>query len=202
MKYREINRESKSVETFLTKGKELFWKFGIKKVSVDEICSEAGMSKMTFYRNFENKYHLAHVILKDFAETSHNTFTKLFSQSIPFPEIIVEFMQVKKEQARNTSMEFIKDIYAKNEFTDHLLEVLQEGQENIMKVVFERFEKAKKEGWIRPEFDVAVILYLFEKVGRIAEDDHFTSMFSSSEQMVDVLNSFLFNGIIAKNQDK
>ena len=40
-------------------GKALFFKYGIKKVSVAEICKEAGVSKMTFYKHYANKGELA-----------------------------------------------------------------------------------------------------------------------------------------------
>ena len=39
----------------LTKGKELFWKYGIKRVAIEEICKQAHVSKMTFYKYFKNK---------------------------------------------------------------------------------------------------------------------------------------------------
>lgn len=39
----------------LSAGKELFWKHGVKRVTVEEICVQASVSKMTFYKFFMNK---------------------------------------------------------------------------------------------------------------------------------------------------
>ena len=36
-------------------GKDLFYKYGIKRVSVEEICAKANVSKMTFYKFYNNK---------------------------------------------------------------------------------------------------------------------------------------------------
>ena len=53
--------------------KELFWKFGFKRVTIEEICKEAGVSKMTFYKFFPNKLELAKTILdKIFDENIKN----------------------------------------------------------------------------------------------------------------------------------
>jgi AcrR family transcriptional regulator len=39
----------------LAAGRDLFWKHGFKRVTIEEVCREAGASKMTFYKFFENK---------------------------------------------------------------------------------------------------------------------------------------------------
>ena len=49
------NISSKKYQDIKKKGKELFWKYGTKRVTVEEICREAGVSKMTYYKFFKNK---------------------------------------------------------------------------------------------------------------------------------------------------
>ena len=51
--------ETVSANILVKQARELFWKHGIKRITVEEICSEAGISKMTFYRNFKNKVEIA-----------------------------------------------------------------------------------------------------------------------------------------------
>jgi len=45
-------------------GKVLFWKHGIKRVTIEEICTEADVSKMTFYKFFPNKIELAKKLIQ------------------------------------------------------------------------------------------------------------------------------------------
>ena len=52
-------------EQLIRTGKELFWKFGFRRVTVEEICSEAGISKMTFYKYFSNKLDLVKRIMDE-----------------------------------------------------------------------------------------------------------------------------------------
>ncbi|MEA5126561.1 MAG: TetR/AcrR family transcriptional regulator [Proteiniphilum sp.] len=42
-------------ERIIEKAGELFRKYGIKNVSMDEIASSMGISKRTLYENFKNK---------------------------------------------------------------------------------------------------------------------------------------------------
>ena len=86
-----ILKRTKSVNAILKNGKDLFWKYGIRKVTVEDICKEAGVSKMTFYRSFENKYEVAKIILIELANDSYVIFSELFSREDPFPEIVAEF---------------------------------------------------------------------------------------------------------------
>jgi len=57
-------------ELVLKTGKELFWKFGFKRVTIEEVCKEAGISKMTFYKFFTNKIDLVKIIMNDILQES------------------------------------------------------------------------------------------------------------------------------------
>lgn len=189
-------KRTKSVKLILIEGKKLFWKYGIQRVTVDEICKEAGVSKMTFYRTFDNKYELAKIILIELANDSYVIFSELFSREDPFPEIIKEFLEVKRAQAKAVSMEFVKDLYEVNDFTSSLRALLEDSQQKMMAIVFKSFDKAREEGWIHEHMSTPFIMYIFDKIGNMTEDEHLLSLFSSSEELVVTLTNFLFHGIL------
>lgn len=41
-------------QKLLESTRKLIWKQGVNKTSVDQICQDSGLSKMTFYRAYEN----------------------------------------------------------------------------------------------------------------------------------------------------
>ncbi|MDD5185790.1 MAG: TetR/AcrR family transcriptional regulator, partial [Paludibacter sp.] len=47
---------------------ELFWKHGFKKVTIDEICKKANVSRKTFYTFFENKTALVIFLMNKLTE--------------------------------------------------------------------------------------------------------------------------------------
>ena len=51
-----VNRK---YDDIMSTGKDLFWKYGIRRVTVEEICEKSNVSKMTFYKYFPNKETLA-----------------------------------------------------------------------------------------------------------------------------------------------
>jgi AcrR family transcriptional regulator len=63
-----VKPESKKEVAILKAGREFFWKYGFRKVTVDEICKAAGVSKMTFYRYFKDKATLAKTIFDNEVE--------------------------------------------------------------------------------------------------------------------------------------
>ena len=52
-------------ELILKIAKKLFWKFGFKRVTIEEVCKEAAVSKMTFYKHFPNKMAVVKTLLQE-----------------------------------------------------------------------------------------------------------------------------------------
>ena len=52
------NINSKKIGQLVTTAQELMMRHGIHRVTVEEICSDANISKMTFYKYFKNKIEL------------------------------------------------------------------------------------------------------------------------------------------------
>jgi AcrR family transcriptional regulator len=191
----------KSSKAILLSAKKLIWKYGISRVTVEEICKEAGVSKMTFYRNFENKFEVAKIVLVEFTELSYQNFARIFNQKIPFPDILSQFLALKREQAKAVSLEFIKDLYTQNDFNKSLLGLLEASQKKMMGIVIHSMEEAKKDGSIREEISVPFILYMFDKVGHMVEDENLISLFKDSEEMTIVITNFLFKGFLSDKKE-
>ena len=77
-------KKSKSYVAIMDAAKALFWKYGIVKVTVEAICEHAEVSKMTFYRNFDNKKHVAEKVLTAIAAKSMHDYRRIMDSDIPF----------------------------------------------------------------------------------------------------------------------
>lgn len=51
-------------EKIIRQAKQMFWDYGLKRVSIDDICNELHISKKTFYTVFKTKNELIEEILK------------------------------------------------------------------------------------------------------------------------------------------
>lgn len=52
-------------ERILTEADELFCKFGVKRITMDDIAKQLGMSKKTIYQHFKDKNELVYVLIQN-----------------------------------------------------------------------------------------------------------------------------------------
>ena len=76
----KVNIENKKYKSLLETGKKLFWKHGFRRVTIDEICHEAGVSKMTFYKWFDNKTGFAKTIFSNEVQRAIIEFRKIMEK--------------------------------------------------------------------------------------------------------------------------
>jgi AcrR family transcriptional regulator len=187
---------TKSQKAILESAKALFWKYGLKKVTVEEICEQAGVSKMTFYRRFVNKEHAAEEILEAILEDNLRRYSAVMSQKKPFPEKIGEILHLKHQESKNMSKDFINEILTED--GSALSELIQKYTLKSYKVMIADFEKAKKEGWVRADLKPEFIIDMMGVIKSKMQDEHFLKMFKSMDEAIMELSNFFFYGIFVK----
>lgn len=77
--------------------RELFFKFGIKRVTVDDIASLAGISKKTLYQEFKDKNKIVLKLVKDYLHEHECVFSKMCKSSDdPVQEVVSMMPQMGK----------------------------------------------------------------------------------------------------------
>ena len=76
---------------------DLFMQYGVKRVTVEEICQTANVSKMTFYNYFKNKIELAEHIIFTIINNAQEEFETIWKQSKTFDYKIEQFIKLKME---------------------------------------------------------------------------------------------------------
>ena len=174
-------------------GKELFWKFGFKRVTIEEIARETGVSKMTFYKYFPNKMKLAIVVLDEVFETSMENVRKLHDEHISPAETLKKILQLKSEGTRNISEEFIKDLYS---YPEGELKAYMETKMQIMFAeIIKVYEKGKEDGWIRKDLNIPFLMLFNRKIIDLFTDDEMLHYFDSSQDLVMEITNLIVYGI-------
>jgi len=174
-------------------GKELFWKFGFKRVTIEEIAREAGVSKMTFYKYFPNKMELAIVVLDEVFETSMENVRKLHDEHISPAETLKKILHLKSEGTRNISEEFIKDLYS---YPEGELKAYMETKMQIMFAeIIKVYEKGKEDGWIRKDLNIPFLMLFNRKIIDLFTDDEMLHYFDSSQDLVMEITNLIVYGI-------
>ena len=176
--------------------KDLFWKYGIRRVTVEEICREANVSKMTFYKHFKNKNELVKSIIYQITEEAMDKYRNLMELEIPFEDKVRETIRMKYEGTDQMSQEFLND-YIPNAEPEMLEFVLHRMQE-VMEVVMEDYRKAQQRGDIRKDIKIEFILYFINKMLDLMGDEELKRMYGSPQEMIVELVNFFFYGIMPR----
>lgn len=181
-------------EQIVKTGKELFWKYGVKRVSIEEICREAKVSKMTFYKFFPNKIELAEKILLSVVGKSLSEFKVLVSSNKSFTQKIHEMFLIKQEAAKDISSEFIADFYKNPELGLH--KILEEKGKESMSIFVDFLNDSRAKGLIRKDVKIEFILSYQNNLSNMMNDPQLMSMYEKPEDFIMEALNFLFYGIM------
>lgn len=175
---------------------DLFWKFGIRRVTIEEICREAAVSKMTFYRFFSNKAEVAKAVVKNLFDEMQNDYRNLMDQNIPFEDKIKKQLLMKFEGTKEISPELIKDIYGNPE--SELFKYWKSRADEMLQLVFEDYSQAQKKGWIRKDMKIEYLIYMSNKASEFASDENLQKLYPDMQSLVMEIANMFFYGILPR----
>jgi len=180
--------------------KELFLKHGFKKVTVDEICKKAHVSRKTYYTFYENKNALVMYIIDGIASQSLDDFKLIVDGSGSFAEKMREAMELKFEFSKSISMEFIADIFdpAATEIMEYWKNVMQES----MVLLLNFLKEGQRTGEMNPDLNITFVLWFYGKMSDILHAPEAISMFGSAEDLVRQVTQVLVYGIMPVDKAK
>ena len=190
--------QNPKLQQIVVTAKTLFYKFGIRRVSVEEICREANVSKMTFYKHFSNKVELVKFIIDQLVFDGIADYRRIMDQPIPFPEKVRQSILLKMKHTDDVSREFFNDIH---KYTDP--EILnffnQKAQESIRMIIHDYLE-AQKKGDIRKDIKPEFIHYILNQMLPMAKDENLARLYESPQALIMELTRFFFYGILARGE--
>ncbi len=188
-------KKSKKAVRLIETGQELFRKHGLRRVTVDEICRTADVSKMTFYQYFKNKQQLIQVMIKrmydviipeidavmDSDETFYHKINRLFAMEKRFRDVIGE--------------KIVEEYYDVFEMDDFIRQMIEEQLMFWQKF----FEDAQKKGELRQDVRIELMMYMFENLRDWMNDPKLRTMYPDAVRLAAELKTILFYGILSRN---
>ena len=153
--------------------RELFFSYGLKSVSMDDIAKKAGVSKRTIYEFFEDKNELVDEIVHDLMRS----YSTLFKTSQSTAEDSID--EVIKQD--NELLEIWTSIrpgffYDLERTFPEASEQLEQYKLIILKGIILNLRRGKKEGNYREDIDIALVSDLrFHQLMNIMKPDQLTS---------------------------
>ncbi len=174
----------------------LFYKYGIRRVTIEEICKEAGVSKMTFYKFFKNKVDLALVLSAKIFDEGEHKYRELMNEDISFEAKIKKTVRLKFEGSEELSAEFVKEIYD-NSFPE-LYDYWESRRKKMLQMILRDYTDAQENGWMRKDIKPEFILYITNKLLEMASDTALQSMYKDMRSLIMELTNLFFYGILER----
>lgn len=187
-------------ERILSKANELFHRYGIRSVSMDDIAAQLGMSKKTLYQYFVDKDELVTAVLEiTLAENRDQCMVCNQKGEDVIHEIFLS-LDMLKEMLSNMNPALMFDLqkYHHNAYSKFL-----DFRNNFLyKVIRENLEKGKAEGLYREDIDTEILTrYRLHTLMISFDSDVFpsnrTNLIYIEEQL---LEHFLYGLATAKGQ--
>jgi AcrR family transcriptional regulator len=172
-------------------GEALFVKHGMRRVTVEEICRQAGVSKPTFYKYFENKAALARRIDELWIEQALQRIDEIEDAAVPFPEKMRQILAVKRELAARPGPEFLEDLIHLNIDLSHALR-------RVMRFLV----KAQQEGDIRADVRPEFLMAAFDVLNSMQYDPRVRALYEDAETLAaDVFKLFHYGALSADHRE-
>lgn len=189
MKKEKNKRSSKKYLHLIEVAKQLFFKHGVKRVTVEEICAKSNISKMTFYKYFSDKMQLAELIRDELNDQGLAKYDEINALHISYPEKIDLITQWRIDLFSPMTSEFIEDMLdikaATEKMKKHYMKVITEGQ---------------KKGEIRKELSPELIWLVTEKLNEITKDGSWKQVTTEYSKFQRQMRKLYFYGLLEQSR--
>jgi AcrR family transcriptional regulator len=152
----------------------LFDNFGIRSVSMDDICYDMGISKKTLYQFVDSKEDLVRHLLEYKSSLVDELFEEALDQNLNAIDTLLEFSKklgkLLKDLKANPAIEFDLKKYYTEIYTAHCAK----RNKKLIGYVIQNIKQGIKEGLYREKLDPELVANLyFKKMEDISDPDFF-----------------------------
>ena len=142
---------------------DMFFRLGIRSVSIDDICHELGMSKKTFYVYFASKDELVEQLLQANINYMASKMESLLKTG-DFKQLVAKF--IKHQEAEKNDVRRVPQLvydlkkYYPRQFAQFQVNCFKTQKEYIRRYL----EMGQKAGLVRANLNIELVAVLFAKI--------------------------------------
>ncbi|MDR2083862.1 MAG: TetR/AcrR family transcriptional regulator [Bacteroidales bacterium] len=186
----EVNKKQIDI---LNATKDLFYKYEFRKVTVEDICRAANVSKMTFYKFFSNKLEAAKSMLDLLFGEAMDKFDAMMGSNIPFAEKMKQIVVMKVERSKNSEMVIIQNLYTDTD--PEIAQYIQGWIHKGLNFTKKHFLEAQQKGEMRNDISVELIMLAIDKMQEIAKDKRIFQIYDNTRDFTTEITKLFLYGI-------
>lgn len=171
-----MNEELKNI---LLKVRELYMKYGIKSITMDDVAKELGISKKTLYQYVTDKDDLVGKFVDNEIAMRQEEICNCFRSGLNAIEELFEISIYMNRLTRNQNPATEYDL--KKYYPQHFQKTDKARREGIYEYILLNLKKGIKEGLYREEMNKEIIAKLY--LSR-AENSHLNELFTDRKSVV------------------
>ena len=171
--------------------RELFCVHGIRRVTIGEICKNASVSKVTYYKYFSKKWDIARTVIDVLFDEVTALQQGVLEEDISFPQKVEKILKLNREQFNTIGAAFINDLL--NEDSPlHPYFLGQHKKTREIAIVF--FKNAQREGLIHSDIKMPFLLFMLDHLSDLVNHPEFVQIMPDIEDRICELSKFFFHG--------
>lgn len=174
---------------------ELFSRHGFQRVSVDEICTTAQVSKVTFYRYFKSKDVLILKIIRSLMDDIAIRMKKIMESDLSIKEKFDKILIAKQEFVPEIGEELTKSILRYPPAEPYITKIKQD----LWQVLIDVIKSEQEQGNINPSLSVEKSVKFMIEISNLYNDKKLDHIYGSFKEMVYQVNELLVYGLLSRN---
>jgi AcrR family transcriptional regulator len=181
-------------QQILTKTRELFFKYGVKSITMDDIAANLGMSKKTIYAAFPDKKALLKQMVSDYLQLHQQSSqcevadsTNAIERMLKAAAAGVQFMEKINPVFLYDMQKYFGDVWS-------VFETYRNTE--IRKEVKSCLQQAQQEGLVREELELDLVVSMhMQHIDLMVEPGHFENLQMPRAEIIKTVLITFLNGI-------
>lgn len=175
---------------------ELFSRHGFRRISVQDICQKANISRKTFYCYYDNKMSLVREILDTISKSTSEKYQQIMISQAPFSDKLIGILNLRMNALREISLDFMEDIIksADSELEGYFQKEMDQNKNMILNF----YRKAKRAGEIRNDISLSTIIQVQNLFLELCKSDTFRARFKDAASMMQQVSELYLFGITSR----
>lgn len=142
-------------ERILSEAERLFWRYGVRSVTMDDIARQLGISKKTIYQHFSDKEEILYQVLQEkMNEDAEEMRCKADETQNPIEELLIVLDMMRKKQGQ-VSPNLMIDI--KRHYPQAFALFRKYMDQHIMKSILENIQNGISQSLYRDDINPTIL---------------------------------------------
>jgi TetR/AcrR family transcriptional regulator, cholesterol catabolism regulator len=179
-------------ELILKKSFELFGRYGIRSVTMDEVASQCGVSKKTLYQHYADKDTLVYTIMAQMITQSERQCGVYQVKSENAVHEIFQSLDMLQEMFEGINPVMLYDLHKYHQSAYKKLE--DHKNQFLYSITRKNLERGVSEGVFRPDFNIEIItlLHLYTITMTFEQELFKSQKFSLVEMQMEIMLHYVY----------